>query len=1157
MTSSRLRVALAERTSCNAALHADDQRALFGGLPPSRHFCRPLQLQRQGATACFVGWVGDTSLSKGVLELAKPFADCLGLREGEVLEVAVMLNVLTAAGVMVQPDSADDWEVVELQAGYIEQNLLSQIAVLSPGMVFPVWIHGQMPVRLRVDARDENEAECFLLARDSELMIEAKERSTAERAVTVLGPSAAAGSEAEPGLRLRVLDLTCEIDGPVARVHAEDLEFLAGYLARDGCLAWLSPPRPRQQASGGSGGAGSSAGAQQLVRVIADGAVPRGQLVLGSCLASHAGVPRFGFVRLVRCRQVPVYVPRLELVPLGPWAAKQDSSGADAAASSRWVEGLFRDFLNAIGEVDLMDGTVLQLRSKCQDEVVSAPEPAEGDLILGVKAFLPSATSDTTDLYDGLSDIEDIYQSGGLPAPPVQVISTVPGVFELDFGLDEDVSGPFGGVSAAAPVSARAGRPPLLAARVQFALGETRAALRGDAAQPPFVRLTRRALDEEVSVCVSWVGEHAAGRVDEADPVSLLWASTPDLAQLAEEDVERGALRLAHGGLAETLPMSLDELKMYREARASLKANLLAQLGVPSWPGAGPSHPCEPQAPVSVAPGAVAVIGASGSGKTTLCRRVLGELAADGVFALEVSCGKIGQPSRKFTAVQRLLTDILRLACRHAPSAVFFDDFGALCPDVEPGAPNLSVVEERSPILSELLLDLLPALRGCGARVALCATLPSDAAVHRALWRPPALEHKVMLRPPLLKERPDILQRLLRQRAAEGWHVEGALLHEGALDSWGGKVDGFTVADLSGLVHRACIEAESEAGQGLLLFRGAAPADGAHDGLREPQLCARHLERAVEGFVPSSMADQSFLTSDVKLADIGGLAEAKQELMDMLTMPTKYAVLMDRAPVRCRKGIMLVGPPGCGKTFLVQAAAHETKGLLRFLTVKGPELLSKYIGESEAGVRRVFERAAAAAPAVIFFDEIEALAPKRGADSTGVTDRVVNQMLCYLDGVEDRGRVYVIAASGRPDLVDAALLRPGRFDRICYCGLPTETEKLDICSVLAKKNGLEIDQDGLSALVAKIPRLFSSADLNGLFSTAKIEAVNEALARGAAAPSVSIAHVYTALSSAKASISAADEQRYNKVFEAYHGSKQSALERTGPKGVSGQRVALV
>jgi peroxin-1 len=324
------------------------------------------------------------------------------------------------------------------------------------------------------------------------------------------------------------------------------------------------------------------------------------------------------------------------------------------------------------------------------------------------------------------------------------------------------------------------------------------------------------------------------------------------------------------------------------------------------------------------------------------------------------------------------------------------------------------------------------------------------------------------------------------------------------------------------------------------------------------------------------MADQSFFTSDVRWSDIGGLEGPKQDLLDMLTRPTKYGVLVDRAPVRTRKGLMLVGPPGCGKTMLVQAAANETKGLLRFLTVKGPELLSKYIGASEAGVRQKFEQAAAAAPCVVFFDEIEALAPKRGADSTGVTDRVVNQMLCYLDGVEDRGRVYVVAATSRPDLVDQALMRPGRFDKICYCGLPTTDEKIQTCELLATKHGLVLSaseqQEGgvdlllhLKRLVSKFPRLFTSADIGALFSSAKIDVVtsmlqdktSRTLNGSSKAPVMHMAHLYAALSSAKASISEADDLRYTRVFAPYRpGAQQSALQRDGSEVSSGTKVAL-
>eukprot|EP00392_Amoebophrya_sp_AT5.2_P002858 g2863.t1 len=179
------------------------------------------------------------------------------------------------------------------------------------------------------------------------------------------------------------------------------------------------------------------------------------------------------------------------------------------------------------------------------------------------------------------------------------------------------------------------------------------------------------------------------------------------------------------------------------------------------------------------------------------------------------------------------------------------------------------------------------------------------------------------------------------------------------------------------------------------------------------------------------------LDSDaVTWAHVGGLRTQKKVLLDTLLLPTTFEPLLRRSPVRPRQGLVLLGPSGCGKTYLVHALSNRLRGFVRFFQVKGPELLSKYIGESEAGVRAVFEQAKQCSPSCIFFDEIEALCPVRGGETTGVTDRVVNQMLTYLDGVEARKQLFVIAATARPDLVDPALLRPGRFDRKLYCGPP-------------------------------------------------------------------------------------------------------------------------
>lgn len=264
-----------------------------------------------------------------------------------------------------------------------------------------------------------------------------------------------------------------------------------------------------------------------------------------------------------------------------------------------------------------------------------------------------------------------------------------------------------------------------------------------------------------------------------------------------------------------------------------------------------------------------------------------------------------------------------------------------------------------------------------------------------------------------------------------------------------------------------------------------------------------------------------------------------------------------------------MGPPGCGKTFVIKSLADKLRGRIRFLAVKGPELLSKYIGASEAGVRQVFEQAAAVAPSCIFFDEIESFCPKRGADSTGVTDRVVNQMLTYLDGVEERKQVFVIAASSRPDLIDAAILRPGRLDKHCFLGIPTVNEKRLICERL--KTGSEYKFTSAAAtyaletLPSTAPRLFTGADLKGVFGSAAIAAIHRSteeegsgsgsngngLLQEVGVVVIEESDLREAMRSAKPSISEQDMRRYDAVFASFTGKAGKQDE------VGKQKVALM
>jgi peroxin-1 len=294
--------------------------------------------------------------------------------------------------------------------------------------------------------------------------------------------------------------------------------------------------------------------------------------------------------------------------------------------------------------------------------------------------------------------------------------------------------------------------------------------------------------------------------------------------------------------------------------------------------------------------------------------------------------------------------------------------------------------------------------------------------------------------------------------------------------------------------------------------------------------------------------------------DIGGLANVVAALQDALVVPNKYAALVAEAPLRLRTGVLLYGPPGCGKTHAVSCAAAATG--MRFISVKGPELLNKYIGASEAAVRELFQRASAAAPCILFFDEFDAIAPPRGHDSTGVTDRVVNQLLTELDGVEGLKGVAVLAATSRPDLIDAALLRPGRLDRLVYCGLPDEAARMQILQALSRK--LPLAGDVELGWVAGSTSDLTGADLSAVLSEAQLAAVHCALelqqaeagsSAGAAVPMISMDQLRAAVAAARPSLPAKERQRLAAIYQRFQQSKDPGLGNTEEHG-QGPRATL-
>lgn len=254
------------------------------------------------------------------------------------------------------------------------------------------------------------------------------------------------------------------------------------------------------------------------------------------------------------------------------------------------------------------------------------------------------------------------------------------------------------------------------------------------------------------------------------------------------------------------------------------------------------------------------------------------------------------------------------------------------------------------------------------------------------------------------------------------------------------------------------------------------------------KVTSEHCEIALQNSTALSLKNvQLHSPGDRDFSDIGGLEDVKKALVESMLWPLQYSNLFNNAPLRLQSGLLLYGPPGTGKTILAGAAAKHCG--LRLISIKGPELLSKYIGASEQAVRDVFEKAQSAKPCILFFDEFDSLAPRRGHDSTGVTDRVVNQLLTQLDGVESLNGVCVLAATSRPDLLDPALLRPGRLDKQILCPLPNLKDRFKILKSLSKK--IKFDKDVNLEGIAERSIGYSGADLQAVLYTAQLSVVEE------------------------------------------------------------------
>jgi len=500
-------------------------------------------------------------------------------------------------------------------------------------------------------------------------------------------------------------------------------------------------------------------------------------------------------------------------------------------------------------------------------------------------------------------------------------------------------------------------------------------------------------------------------------------------------------------------------------------------------------------------PKGVLLYGPPGTGKTLIAKAVANEAGAH-----FISVAGPEFMSKFYGESEENLRKIFDDAEKNSPSIIFIDEIDAIAPKRE------QVVGEVERRVVSTLLTQMDGLKSRGKVIVIAATnLPNI--LDPALRRTGRFDREIEIPVPDKQGRKEILQIHTRQMPLE---------KDVDLDQLAEITYGYVGADISGLAKEAAMHALRRVIPEISALKEEEPI---------PKEVLEKLKVTREDFFdyalrmvqPSGMREVLIEIPKVKWEDVGGLEEVKQALKETVELPLKNPESFKRLGIRPPRGILLYGPPGCGKTYIAKALANEAGA--NFIAVKGPEILTMWVGESERKLREVFRRAKQVAPAIILFDEIDALAPRRGMDSgSRVAEQTVSQLLTEMSGIEEMKGVSVVATTNRPDIIDPALLRPGRFDRLIYVPAPDEETRLEIFKVHTKSmplKGVSLDK------LAKETDGYSGADIEALAREAALFALRE----DSKAKEITSKHFDKALKKVRPSITADTFARYQKVVE--------------------------
>ena len=461
--------------------------------------------------------------------------------------------------------------------------------------------------------------------------------------------------------------------------------------------------------------------------------------------------------------------------------------------------------------------------------------------------------------------------------------------------------------------------------------------------------------------------------------------------------------------------------------------------------------------------------------------------------------------SKYYGESEQRLREIFEEAQKAAPSIIFIDEIDSIAPrrgDVT-GEVERRVVAQ--------LLAMMDGLKERGQVVVIGATNREEA-IDPALRRPGRFDREIEIGVPDHKGRVEILQIHMRNMP---------ITEDVNLESLADRTHGFVGADINALCKEAAMRA----------LRRYLPDLTTEDEIPQEiidkmQVTGSDFEDALKEIEPSAMREVLVEVPRVTWSDLGGLGSLKQELIEAIEWPIKRPEKFRQMGIRPPKGILLYGPPGTGKTMIAQAVANETNA--NFISIRGPQMLSKWVGESEKAIREIFRKARQVSPAIIFFDELDSIAPMRGMDDgSHVMERVVNQLLAELDGLEALKDVVVIAATNRPDILDPALLRSGRFDRLLLIGSPDKLGRYEILKIHTAKmpNSEDVNLEEL----AELTEGYVGSDLDSLCREAALLALREELDR------VDMNHYREALKKVRPSVEESMVSYYERISERFKG----------------------